>query len=83
MKSKFNVNFPVFEKVDVNGENTCDLYKYLKESQSFKVGNKEVCKNGLVDDIPWNFAKFLVNRNGEVVNYYGPRVDPEQIVPDI
>ena len=50
---EFNVKFPMFSKVQVNGANACDLYKYMKENGKDKVG-----------DISWNFAKFLLNRNG-------------------
>lgn len=67
----------MFEKIEVNGTNTCDLYKYLKNNNTFKTENQKICKNNQVDDIPWNFAKFLLNKNGEVIRYFGPKVHPD------
>ena len=53
--SKYGVTFPLFQKVDVNGANTHPLFKYLKEQKGELLGN----------DIKWNFAKFLIGRNGQ------------------
>ena len=66
---KFGIKFKQFEKIDVNGENTIPLYKYLKEQKKGKLGNK----------IKWNFTKFLINRNGEVVARFAPTTKPEKI----
>ena len=68
--SKFGVNFPMFAKIEVNGDGACDLYQYLKSAQPGDDGNV---------DIPWNFTKFLVDRNGVVVKRFGPQVTPEEI----
>lgn len=54
----------MFSKLDVNGNNTHELYKFLKNNEVFKKGNEPICKDGKVEEIPWNFAKFLVNREG-------------------
>jgi len=70
---KYGVTFPLFQKIDVNGMNTHPLYKHLKEKQGELLGN----------DIKWNFAKFLVDPQGEVVKRYGPQVSPSSIEPDI
>lgn len=68
--SKFDVNFPMFAKIEVNGDGACDLYKYLKSEQQGSEG-KEV--------IAWNFTKFLVDRSGTVVARFEPAVAPEDI----
>ena len=69
--SKYDVTFPLFHKIDVNGDNACELYTWLKSQQ------------GDGADIVWNFEKFLVDREGNVVNRYGPQVTPEQVAPDV
>ncbi|MEC0369532.1 glutathione peroxidase [Paenibacillus chibensis] len=63
----YGVSFPVFAKIDVNGENAHPLFTYLKEQQPGD-GNS---------DIQWNFTKFLVNRSGEVVARFEPKEAPE------
>jgi glutathione peroxidase len=64
----YGVSFPMFAKVEVNGENACDLYKHLtsKEAYAADPGN-----------VKWNFEKFLVNRTGEVVARFAPTVEPD------
>lgn len=69
---KYGVEFPLLEKGDVNGDESHPLYKYLRENSSL---------NG--DKIPWNFAKFLCNGDGEVVKYYDPETEPNAIEADI
>lgn len=69
-KSKYNVNFPMFSKIEVNGDNAAPLYKWLKAQQPDEEGN---------EDIPWNFAKFLVNAEGKVVKRFHPKTTPEEI----
>ena len=66
--SKFSVKFPMFEKVDVNGDEACDLYKFLTSVKS------EAAEPG---KIKWNFEKFLVGRDGKVVGRYRSGVKPE------
>jgi len=68
--SKYGVTFPMFAKIEVNGDGACDLYKYLTSAQPGDDGNT---------DIPWNFTKFLVDRNGAAVKRFGPQVTPEEI----
>lgn len=70
----FNVNFPLFKKSEVNGENTSPLYEHLKSAAPGLLGSKS---------IKWNFTKFLVNRKGEVVKRYAPNTKPESIAKDI
>ncbi|CAG9610364.1 glutathione peroxidase [Pseudoneobacillus rhizosphaerae] len=70
----YGVSFPLFAKVDVNGENAHPLFQYLKE---------ESPRQSESSDIEWNFAKFLINRNGQVVGRYAPSVSPIDIGDDI
>lgn len=69
----YGVTFPMFAKIDVNGPHAHPLYQYLKAH----------APNGENQDIEWNFSKFLVNQNGEVVKRIGPRVQPEELSSDI
>ena len=71
--SKYNANFPMFEKVEVNGAGACALYEYLKSRKAGPRGSA----------IAWNFTKFLVDEDGEVLARYEPRVTPEQIRDDL
>jgi glutathione peroxidase len=74
----FKVTFPLFSKIEVNGAGTHELFKYLKfHSKDFKVDD------GTLANIPWNFAKFLVDSNGKVIQYYAPKTDPSTMVPEI
>ncbi|XP_075476665.1 putative glutathione peroxidase 2 [Primulina tabacum] len=71
--TRFKAEFPIFEKIDVNGKNAAPLYKYLKSQ-----------KGGLlVDTIKWNFTKFLVNKEGKVIQRYAPKTPPLEIENDI
>ncbi len=72
-ESSFGVQFPMFAKIDVNGDDTHPLYGWLKDEKSATSGGA----------IAWNFTKFLVDREGEVVQRYEPQTDPESIAPDI
>ena len=69
-KSKYDANFPMFAKIEVNGDGAADLYKWLKGGHPDEQGNA---------DIAWNFTKFLVGRDGEALQRFGPQVTPEQI----
>ena len=71
---RFNIKFPLFNKIDVNGENADPLFNYLKQEAPGILGSKS---------IKWNFTKFLVNRQGEVVKRYAPTTKPEAITADI
>ncbi|XP_031403299.1 probable glutathione peroxidase 2 [Punica granatum] len=69
----FKAEFPIFDKVEVNGNNAAPIYKYLKAQ-----------KGGLFGDfIKWNFTKFLVGRDGKVVARYAPTTSPLKIEKDI
>lgn len=69
----YGVNFPLFEKIDVNGDNAHPLYKFLKSAQS----------GFLSEAIKWNFTKFIVNKKGEVIDRYAPSTSPSSIEDDI
>lgn len=70
----YGVSFPLSEKIDVNGSNAHPLYKYLTAAKPGLLGLK---------DIKWNFTKFLVDRQGNVVKRYAPTDTPEAIAKDI
>ena len=69
----YSVNFPMFSKIDVNGEKADPLYKYLKDELPGTMGN----------EIKWNFTKFLLDMNGKPVKRYASEVKPEEIKADI
>jgi glutathione peroxidase len=71
---KYNVTFPMMKKVDVNGDNTAPIYKYLKHAKPGILGT---------EGVKWNFTKFLVDKNGEPVKRYSPTDDPESIEKDL
>ncbi|OWK28671.1 glutathione peroxidase [Sphingomonas mucosissima] len=70
----YDVTFPVFAKIDVNGAQADPLFERLKSDAPGLLGSKA---------IKWNFTKFLVNRAGEVVDRYAPTTKPEDIRKDI
>ncbi len=69
-QSKFGAGFPMFAKTEVNGDGACDLYAFLKAGHPDEEGN---------EDIGWNFTKFLVGRDGQVIARFGPGVPPGEI----
>ena len=72
-KTKYDVNFPVMKKIEVNGSNTHPLYEYLKSE-----------KTGILTEaIKWNFTKFLVDRNGNVIKRYSPQTEPSEIEEEL
>jgi len=70
----YDVTFPMFAKVEVNGDNAHPLYQYLKSAQKGILGT---------ESIKWNFTKFLVDADGTVLERYAPKQTPEEIEPDI
>ncbi|XP_044460561.1 probable glutathione peroxidase 2 [Mangifera indica] len=69
----FKAEFPIFDKIDVNGKNTAPLFKFLKSEKGGYFG----------DAIKWNFTKFLVDKEGKVVARYAPTTSPLKIKKDI
>jgi glutathione peroxidase len=72
-QKNYGVSFPMFEKIDVNGSDAHPLYKWLKAEKGGKLG----------DGIKWNFTKFLIGKDGQVVKRYSPTTEPEKLIPDI
>ncbi len=70
----YGVTFPLFVKVDVNGDNAHPLFKYLTSAKPGLLGSEA---------IKWNFTKFLVGRDGKVIARYAPTTKPEDIAADI
>jgi len=71
---RFNIKFPLFGKIDVNGDNAHPLFNFLKTQAPGVLGSK---------GIKWNFTKFLINKEGEVIKRYAPTTKPEAIEADI
>jgi glutathione peroxidase len=69
----FGVTFPLFSKVDVNGDDAHPLFDWLRSAKGGLLGNK----------IKWNFTKFLLARDGTVIGRYAPTTKPEKIAGDI
>src|ERR1700719_4041023 len=69
----YGVSFPMFAKIDVNGNDVHPLYRYLKSEKSGLLGSS----------IKWNFTKFLVDRSGKVVGRYAPTAKPENLTKEI
>ncbi|MDF1508137.1 glutathione peroxidase [Robertmurraya sp. DFI.2.37] len=72
-QKNYGVTFPMFAKIDVNGENADPLFTFLKEEK----------KGVLSKNIKWNFTKFLVDQTGQVVERYAPTTEPSQIEKDL
>ena len=70
----YDVSFPMFSKVEVNGANAHPLYKWLKSEKSGLLG---------LEGIKWNFTKFLVGKDGQVLKRYAPTDTPEKIERDL
>ena len=71
--SRYGITFRQFAKIEVNGKNQSPLYKFLKEQKGGVLG----------DNIKWNFTKFLVDRDGNVIERFAPTVTPEKIDKNI
>lgn len=70
----YDVDFPLYAKIDVNGRDAHPLWKWLKDEKGGLLG---------IDAIKWNFTKFLVGRDGKVIKRYAPADKPESLVRDI
>ena len=73
-ETNYDVTFPMFSKVDVNGGQTAPVYRYLKSARPGLLGTEA---------IKWNFTKFLVDRDGKVVARFAPNDTPEAIERDV
>ena len=92
-QTRFGTEFTVFQKIEVNGTNEAPLYRWLKQQKPEDNGG-HVFKEMLLklaslgekregSDIKWNFTKFLINRNGEVVERFAPSVKPAEMADNI
>lgn len=70
----YGVSFPMFDKVDVNGKDAHPLFEYIKKEAPGALG---------LTAVKWNFTKFLVDRDGKVVQRFAPNSEPASIAPDI
>ena len=70
----YGINFPIFEKVDVKGENAHPLFKYLTSEKKGLLGS---------ESIKWNFTKFLINKEGKPIARFAPNTTPEKISKEI
>ncbi len=73
-ETNYDVTFPMFRKIDVNGDATAPVYRYLKSAKPGLLGS---------ESIKWNFTKFLIDRDGKVVARYAPNDTPESIERDV
>lgn len=88
-EATFGITYPQFDKIDVNKDNEHPLYTFLKEAKPEDKGNdatkgflgklKLIGQGRKGSDIKWNFTKFLINREGEVVERFSPTVTPEEL----
>ena len=68
--TKYQANFPLFAKIEVNGDNAAELYQWLCQALPDEEGKQPIA---------WNFAKFLIDKTGKPVKRYHPKVTPEEI----
>ena len=73
-QTRYDVSFPLFAKIDVNGDNTHPLYTWLKHEAAGILGTEA---------IKWNFTKFLINREGKVIDRYAPATRPDELAKTI
>ena len=73
-EKNYSITFPIFEKVEVNGNDAHPIFKFIKEQKKGFMGT---------ESIKWNFSKFLLSKNGEVINRYGSLDVPENLEEDI
>ena len=70
VRSNYDVDFPMFAKIEVNGDGAAPLYRLLKEAQP---------GDGDSPDITWNFEKFLIDKHGDVVRRFPPQTTPDEV----
>jgi glutathione peroxidase len=73
-EKNYGVSFPLFEKIEVNGDGAHPLYRWLKSNAKGVLGS---------EGIKWNFTKFLIDRQGQVVERFAPTTKPEDLQPSI
>jgi glutathione peroxidase len=73
-ENQYRITFPIFAKIEVNGDHAHELYKHLKNKAPGLLGSQS---------IKWNFTKFLVRKDGTVYKRYAPQTDPQSLISDI
>ena len=77
-QKKFNVEFPMFSKIEVNGAETHEVFRYLRANSTlYDAENKSI------QEVPWNFTKFLISADGKVLKFYDPKDAPANMESDI
>ena len=71
---QYKVSFPLFSKIEVNGKGAHPLYKFLKKEKSGILGSQA---------IKWNFTKFLIDKNGNVLERFAPKTEPKEMISEI
>lgn len=89
LKDEYQISFPIFAKININGENTHPLYAYLKEQKGEEIANSkyeilleiiaEMNESRTGNDIKWNFTKFLVDKDGKVTQRFAPTVSTKEM----
>ena len=83
-RGKLGAKWWISEKIEVNGENTHPIYVFLRQNSELQQKSKNEKSKALsLGQIPWNYAKFLVDGQGKVVAYYPPTTAPSKLIPDI
>ena len=78
VRKSYKAQFPIFAKINVNGTDCHEVYKFLRNNSELYDSKTETAK-----EIPWNFGKFLINNKGQIVKFYHPEVKPITIAPEI
>ncbi|STZ08229.1 Glutathione peroxidase homolog BsaA [Moraxella caprae] len=89
LKEEYQISFPIFAKININGESTHPLYAYLKEQKGEEVANSkyeilleiiaQMNETRTGNDIKWNFTKFLVDKDGKVTQRFAPTVSTKEM----
>jgi glutathione peroxidase len=77
-RGKYGAKYPMFHKIDVNGDNAHDVFRFVRRHSSLYNN-----QTGVVGDISWNFGKFLVGQDGQVISYHLPNADLAAITVEI
>ena len=75
VKDKYGVDFPMFAKCEVNGPNSHDVFKFCRKNSPLFDNKSEKLQS-----IPWNFTKFLIDKNGKVAGFFTPKENPSDCV---
>jgi glutathione peroxidase len=83
-RGSFEVKFRLFSKIDVNGPNTHEVFKYLRINTKELKPPSTKCSNAVMArEVPWNFTKFVVDKAGHVIGYFPPTIEPYKMFESI